>query len=184
MRSAGCRARPVSLGPSRVGNARSARCSGSCSSSDQIGLSADRVGRAVRHDLRIVSRVNQASWLSRIKHAGADVAQSPYDSYGASLAASALSSAVLDLHDLPLLGLGTEEIIVDASSSLVGIAIPQLMGEHKGVYVLGLRRDQQLHNWHEISDAVRAGDILVVLGTPEHLSALARTCMHLDTNRP
>ena len=39
---------------------------------------------------------------------GADVALSPYDSYGMSLAASAVTPAVLDVHNLPLLGLGTE----------------------------------------------------------------------------
>lgn len=46
--------------------------------------------RSVRADLRIVSRVNQATWLGRMKAAGADVAESPYPSYGAKLANAAL----------------------------------------------------------------------------------------------
>jgi voltage-gated potassium channel len=147
---------------------------------DSANLVVVLTARAVRPDLRIVSRVNEASWLSRMKHAGADVAQSPYDSYGASLAASALSPAVLDLHDLPLLGLGTEEIIVGASSPFIGKSLSELVDDHVGVYVLGLRRDQQLHKWHDITDTVREGDVLVVLGTSEHLAKLARASRIVD----
>ena len=51
---------------------------------------------------------------------GADVALSPYDSYGMSLAASAVTPAFLDVHNLPLLGLGTEEVEVSDGSPLVG----------------------------------------------------------------
>jgi voltage-gated potassium channel len=151
---------------------------------DSANLVVVLTARAVRADLRIVSRVNQTSWLSRIKHAGADVAQSPYASYGASLAASALSASILDLHDLPVLGLGTEEIIVEATSSLVGKTVADIVADHTGVYVVGLRRDQQLHVWHEFDDAIAAADILVVLGTPEHLSALARSCTAADVTLP
>jgi voltage-gated potassium channel len=49
--------------------------------------------RSVRADLRIVSRVNQATWLKRMKAAGADVAESPYERYGVRLATAALSDA-------------------------------------------------------------------------------------------
>lgn len=147
---------------------------------DSANLVVVLTARAARPDLRIVSRVNEASWLSRMKHAGADVAQSPYDSYGASLAASALSPSVLDLHDLPLLGLGTEEIVVGAASPFIGKGLSQLVDQHVGVYVLGLRRDQQLHKWHDIQDAVREGDILVVLGTAEHLANLASASQVVD----
>jgi voltage-gated potassium channel len=147
---------------------------------DSSNLVVVLTARAARPDLRIVSRVNEAGWLSRMKHAGADVAQSPYDSYGASLAASALSPDVLDLHDLPLLGLGTEEILVRSSSPFIGKGLSDLVAEHVGVYVLGLRRDRRLHKWHDIDDAVREGDVLVVLGTAEHLSNLARASRVVD----
>jgi voltage-gated potassium channel len=125
-------------------------------------------------DLRIVSRVNEAAWLDRIKNAGANVAQSPYDSYGATLAASALSPSVLDLHDLPLLGLGTEEVRIEPGSRFLGKSLGQLIEQHVGIYILGLRRDDRLHGWYEVHDPLREGDILVVLGTSEHLSGLAQ----------
>jgi voltage-gated potassium channel len=151
---------------------------------DSANLVVVLTARAVSPGLRIVSRVNQTSWLSRMRNAGADVAQSPYESYGASLAASALSAAVLDLHDLPRLGLGTEEILVEATSPLVGKRISDVIAEHHGVYVVGLRREAQLHKWHEITDGIRAQDILVALGTPDHLSALARICTVVDLRMP
>jgi voltage-gated potassium channel len=147
---------------------------------DSSNLLVVLTARAARPDLRIVSRVNEASWLSRIKHAGADVAQSPYDSYGASLAASALSPAVLDLHEFPLLGLGTEEVIVSPASPFVGKRLSEILEAHVGVYVLGLRREQQLHKWHDVDGPVREGDILVVLGTTEHLARLAQAAEVAD----
>ncbi len=143
---------------------------------DSTNLVVVLTARAMRADLRIASRVNEASWLSRIHHAGADVAQSPYDSYGASLAASALSPVVLDLHDLPMLGFGTEEILVAAESTVVGRSPEEIALDHLGVHLLALRRDQQLHRWHEVAEPVRAGDVLLALGTSQHLTALADRC--------
>lgn len=53
---------------------------------DSENLVVVLTARSLRADLRIVSRVNQTTWRTRIKHAGADVAESPYESYGARLA--------------------------------------------------------------------------------------------------
>ena len=53
---------------------------------DAANLVVVLTARAVAPSLRIVSRVNEPEWLQRIKHAGADVAESPYESYGRHLA--------------------------------------------------------------------------------------------------
>jgi len=140
---------------------------------DDTNLIVVLTARAVCPRLRIVSRVNEASWLDRIKRAGADVAQSPYQSYGMSLAASATSPAILDLHDLPLLGLGTEEIQVAEGSALSDSTLREVSDRHPGVFVVGLRRDHRLRRWHDIEGSIRPGDIIVALGTSEHLRALA-----------
>jgi voltage-gated potassium channel len=141
---------------------------------DDINLVITLTARALRPDLRIVSRVNEAGWRDRIVRAGADVAQSPYPSYGLSLASSAISPDILDMHSLPLLGLGTEEIEVSPDSPLVGRYLSDLGEAAPGVHVVGLRRDQQLQRWHDVEGAIRVGDILVALGTPDFLRALAR----------
>jgi voltage-gated potassium channel len=127
---------------------------------------------STRDNLRIVSRVNEVAWEDRIIHAGANVAHSPYASYGMSLAAAAVSDAVLDFHDLPLLGLGTEEILVSAGSPLIRSTPAEIGLTHPCTYVIGLRRDDRLHPWHGIDGAVREGDILVALGLPDYLSEL------------
>ena len=141
---------------------------------DDINLVITLTARALRPDLRIVSRVNEEGWRDRIMRAGADVAQSPYPSYGLSLASSATSHDILDMHSLPLLGLGTEEIEVSAHSPLVGRRLSELGSAAPGVHVIGLRRDQRLQRWHDVEGDVRVGDVLVALGTPDFLSALAR----------
>jgi voltage-gated potassium channel len=140
---------------------------------DSENLVVVLTAHSTRADLRIVSRVNETAWLERMQHAGADVAQSPYPTYGMSLAAAAVSSAVLDLHDLPLLGLGTEEIQISDGSPLVGTTTAEALQAHPFVFVVGLRREDRLHPWHTIEGAVRSGDVLVALGTPEHLAELA-----------
>jgi voltage-gated potassium channel len=140
---------------------------------DSENLVVVLTARSTRPDLRIVSRVNEAAWHERIQHAGADVAQSPYPSYGMTLASAAVSSAVLDLHDLPLLGLGTEEIQIPERSPLIGSTVAEVLAEHPCAYVIGLRRDDRLHPWHAIDGAVNSGDVLVALGLPQYLAALA-----------
>ena len=141
---------------------------------DDINLVITLTARALRADLRIVSRVNEAGWRDRIVRAGADVAESPYPSYGLSLASSAISPDILDMHLLPLLGLSTEEIEVPPDSPLVGRPLSGLGGAAHGVHVVGLRREQRLQRWHDIDGEIRVGDVLVALGTPDMLRALAR----------
>lgn len=141
---------------------------------DDINLVITLTARALRADLRIVSRVNEAGWKDRIVRAGADVAQSPYPSYGVSLANSAVRPDILDVHSLPLLGLGTEEIAVREGSPLVGRRPTELGELARGVHVVGLRRDQRLHRWHDVEGSICAGDVLVALGTPDCLRELAR----------
>jgi voltage-gated potassium channel len=157
---------------------------------DSENLVVVLTARAVRSDLRIISRVNEASWLDRIKMAGADVAQSPYPSYGMSLAAAAASSAVLDVHNLPLLGLDTEEIQVQIGSPLIGSNAIEIAQKHPCAYIVGLRRSDRLQPWQTIDDAVRAGDILLALGPSEHLTTLANDASSIspvgpaDSRRP
>jgi len=84
-----------------------------------------------------------------------------------------LSPRVLDFHALPLLGLGTEEIEVSAGSPYLGRHLGDLSQEHRNVQIIGLRRDRQLQRWSDVDDAIRAGDVLVALGTAESLRSLA-----------
>ncbi len=136
--------------------------------------------RAVSPTIRIVSRVNDSAWLTRMERAGANVAQSPYGSYGDALAASALSAAAGALHGVHMLGLGlglgTEEMPVSASSPLVGKVFARLDQDYARIHLLGVRRDGELLPWHDAPDPVRADDALFVIGLPENLAHLADEC--------
>jgi voltage-gated potassium channel len=112
---------------------------------DNVNLVVTLTARAVRQDLRIVSRVNEAAWRDRIIRAGANIAQSPYQSYGMSLAASAVNPAVIDVHGLPLLGLGTEEIAISDTSPFLGKSLGEVTSANSGVFIAGLRRESRLH---------------------------------------
>jgi len=145
----------------------------SATDEDGVNLLVTLTARALCPQLRIVSRVNEADWRDRIVHAGADVAQSPYRSYGMSLAASAVTPGVLDVHVLPMLGLATEEIEVSAASPFVGRSLTQIGERRPDVFVVGLRRERRFHRWHDVSGPVSPGDVLVALGTPAVLRELA-----------
>ena len=141
---------------------------------DNVNLIITLTARAVRPGLRIISRVNEAAWRDRIVRAGADIAQSPYPSYGMSLATCALTPGVLDVHGLPTLGLGTEEIEVSKGSPFVGRSLVEIDTAHSGVFIAGLRRDAQLRRWDDVDGPIVPGDVVVALGTPEFLRELAQ----------
>ena len=140
---------------------------------DEINLIVTLTARAMVPQLRIVSRVNEPTWRERMLRAGADVAESPYITYGLSLASAASSEVVLDLHRLPRLGLVTEEIEVRAGSGLVGKSLSQLAAAYGGVLIVGLRRAERFQRWHEYEGPVAPGDVLVALGDNESLLGLA-----------
>jgi voltage-gated potassium channel len=141
---------------------------------DAVNLVITLTARAMRKDLRIISRVNEHAWQDRIVHAGASVAQSPYRSYGLTLATTALHSSVLDTHVLPTLGLVAEEIEVSANSELAGQPLHPTPPGTDGVILVGLRRDSRFHRWNELSGPIEAGDVLVALGTQSAVDNLAR----------
>jgi voltage-gated potassium channel len=141
---------------------------------DSTNLVVALTARAVRADLRIVSRVNELDWQDRIIRAGADVAQSPYRSYGTSLAVSAITPGVLEMHTLPLLGLATEEIEISPTSTLIGRSVADVGQRARGVLVIGLRRDQTFQRWDDVIGVISAGDVIVALGTPERVRDLAK----------
>ena len=147
---------------------------------DSANLVVVLTARAVSPTLRIVSRVNESTWLKRMERAGANVAQSPYDSYGDSLAASALSAAAGALRGVHMLGIGlgigTEEMPLTSGSQLNNVHLADVEAMHPGVHVLGIRRAESLHRWHEVTGPLRTGDVLFAIGTPEHLADLARAC--------
>jgi voltage-gated potassium channel len=143
---------------------------------DSVNLILALTARSIRRDLRIVSRVNEPAWQARIEAAGADLARSPYGSYGLALAAQALTPGVLDLHTVPSLGLTTGELEISPNSVLVGHSLGEVSGHEHEVFALGLRREREFHTWYDVSGPIEAGDVLVVLGPSQKVQELAERC--------
>jgi hypothetical protein len=96
-----------------------------------------------------------------------------YESAGASLAASALTSDVMGVQDLPTLGVRTEELVVPSGSKVIGWDLTHLGATTPEIAMLGVRRDDRLARWNEITDGISAGDVLVALGPADSLARLA-----------
>jgi voltage-gated potassium channel len=137
---------------------------------DQTNLVVVITARALAPELRIVTRVNDPTWTARFLRAGADVALSPYDSFGSSLAASALTDVAIDQHDLASAGLRTEELVVTEGSALDGADLDAVRVGHPGIVAVGLRDDDG--DWSEVQGQLRSGDVLVVHGAPRSLEEL------------
>lgn len=131
---------------------------------DPANLVITLTARALRTDLRIVSRVNDTDWHQRIERAGASAVMSPYGDFGAGLAASALGADVVETHELGGYGLRTQDIIVGAGSPIIGRRPDELVADHPGVTLLAMRRASTETPWDKVDDELRAGDVLVVLG--------------------
>jgi voltage-gated potassium channel len=129
--------------------------------------------RALCPDLRVVVRVNDVTWRDRLVRAGASAVIPVYESAGASLAASALTSDVMGVQDLPTLGVRTEELVVPSGSKVIGWDLTHLGATTPEIAMLGVRRDDRLARWNEITDGISAGDVLVALGPADSLARLA-----------
>lgn len=134
--------------------------------------------RSLSPTLRIVSRVTDASWRERLMRAGASHAVPVYESVGASLAATALNEEVLGVLPIPGTDMRVEEMEVGAGSVAEGLPLTALMQRADDVHILGIRRDDGLARWHEASEVLRVGEVLLALGTAEALGHLTGMVRH------
>ncbi len=138
-------------------------------SDDPTNLVVILTARTLRPDLRLVSRVSQSDWTDRLERAGADLIVSPYETAGTSLAITAASPSILDIHDLPDLGLRTEELQIGKGHPLEGSRPGELSLRYPHVLFLAVRRADQQHRFVEFEDIIREDDVLVLLGPPDQI---------------
>ncbi len=110
--------------------------------------------------------------------AGASHAVPVYESVGASLAATALNEEVLGVLPIPGTDMRVEEMEVGAGSVAEGLPLTALMQRADDVHILGVRRDDGLARWHEASEVLRVGEVLLALGTAEALGHLTGMVRH------
>lgn len=154
-----------------------ARCLISAVDADERAVYVTLAARALNPRLYIVARAGQPESIRRLELAGADRVISPYRMAGHRMAELATHPSLVDVLDSLQVGsdIGVEELVISGQAALVGQTLEQAgLLEPDGARLLALRRkDGGLHISPEDSMRLEEGDLLVVLGSAEQLSATA-----------
>jgi voltage-gated potassium channel len=133
--------------------------------------------RGLNPNLYIVARASREDAEPKLRRAGADRVISPYQIGGRRMAMLALRPVAVDfvdtvMHD-PSTDLLLEELEVRPGSPMVGKSLEAARGaEAAGAIVLAVKRDARLIPNPPGDLVVRAGDQLVVMGTPRDLRVI------------
>ena len=135
--------------------------------------------KEIKPDVRVHARAESESAVRRIRRAGADYVNSPYQMGGVRTAASILNPSVVDFLEISLPqrseDIGMEEVQVDPGSEIVGHQVGAIEREHPRLRIVALkRRGRSIELVPAPGEEVEAGDYLVVIGESEQLSRLAR----------
>lgn len=140
--------------------------------------------RSIAPALRIVARVSDSNWSGRLMRAGASHVVPVYESVGTSMAATALDAEVLGVLAIPGSDMRVEEVEIGSGSEAEGLDLRAVMHAAPEVHVLGLRHGDEVRRWHEADGALRAGDMMVVLGNAAALARLTALVRHRDEPAP
>ena len=146
--------------------------------SDERAVYIVLAARALNPNLYIVARAGRPDSIRRLELAGATRIISPYIMAGHRLAELAIRPAMVEVLDTihhAELGIGVEEMIVNAGSAVIGKTLEEsgLMAS-TGARILALRRrDGTLHVNPTATMRLEEGDLIIALGTEEQLFATA-----------
>lgn len=133
--------------------------------------------RALSSDLVIVARASHRSSEPKLLQAGADQVVSPYKISGRRMALSVLQPLIVDFMETVATPREGERIFaeleLDTDSPLVGQTLEAACGG-TSIVVLGIRSgDAPLAVGPRGDTMVRAGDHLIVMGTPDAIEAIS-----------
>lgn len=146
-----------------------ARAIVACVDSDAENIFITLSARELRADIVIVARAAVEDSEAKLKRAGADRVISPYKSSGAEMARLALHPQVSGSVDLMTDDYRVEEIEVADGADGAGKALADVRG---GAIVAALRRDGQFTPQPPGDLVLRAGDVIVAMGTPRTMERL------------
>jgi len=147
---------------------------------DQDNVFIVLTARGLNPDLFIVARSILEENEDKLRRAGADKVMSPYTLGGRRMAAAILKPRVMDFLDLVLhpdsLHLDIDAIPVGASAPFANKPIRECgIREATGVNVIAvLRAGAEIHANPDPDFAIRVGDELIVIGTPQQIEAIER----------
>jgi voltage-gated potassium channel len=143
--------------------------------------------RALRPDITIIARARSEESTAKLLRAGADRVVNPQLIGGRRMAAFALQPDVAEFLDVVMhdesLDFRIEQIEVGATSALCDRSVGEsALAQRTGVVLLALRGDTAAAFEPNPSEdtVIRAGTILIVLGTPAQLQALRELAAEPD----
>jgi voltage-gated potassium channel len=148
-------------------------------SNDAANLFVTLSARALRPDLFIVARARVEETEEKLRRAGADRVVNPQNIGGARIAAFVLQPNVTEFLDVVMHDRGLqfrlEELSVPQRSSIAGQSIRDAhLRDRTGALVLALRGEDGAFLTNPSPDTtIRAGEVLIAIGTPGELDALA-----------
>jgi voltage-gated potassium channel len=153
-----------------------AKCALVATDDDAHNISITLSARHLNKALFIVARANHDETVAKLKLAGADRVLSPYVIAGRRMAHLSLQPGVVEFFDtLTKAGgmeLAVEEVVVSPDSPLVGKTLVEAQNTlgHGGV-IVALKRPDGLMPGFRLQTRIKAGDTVIVVGTPEQLAA-------------
>jgi voltage-gated potassium channel len=139
-----------------------------CSDADANNVFITLTARELRADIAIVARAGREDTEKKLKRAGADRVISPYKTSGTEMARLALHRHLSGVVDVDA-QYRMEEIEVGAACGGLGKTVGDIRG---GSMIVGLRRGQEFQPQPPTETVLRAGDVIVAIGTPPALSRL------------
>ncbi len=146
-------------------------------SSDAHNVYIILTARSLKPDLYIVARAEEAGSEQKLKRAGADRVESPYEIGGRKMAYTILRPTVTTFIDLTMqegVDLSMEETAVEATSALIGLALKDSgLRRDLNLIVVAIKRIDGEMLFNPSPDTrILAGDTLVLLGLRQNLEAL------------
>jgi voltage-gated potassium channel len=135
-------------------------------------------GRSLNPKLRIVARLADQENAEKLRRVGADEIISPHAIGGLRMASLMIRPAVVTFLDemmrIPGQTLRFEEVNVDNNSSLIGRTLVEIdIGRRIGLLVVAIKSGDGHYQFNPTAQtALKSGDVLIVIGTPEQLTAL------------
>jgi voltage-gated potassium channel len=146
--------------------------------SDADNLFTTMSARLLNPKLMIVARVEDMQSEQKLKRAGANRVVSPYQIGGTRMAQAVLKPTVVDFIELTSqtehIELQLEESKIEPGSSLVGQTLrdTRLRAEHQIIIVAIKQKTGHMLFNPAAETVMAAGDILIAMGSREHLTAL------------
>ncbi len=146
--------------------------------SDADNLFVALTARSENSNLFIISRANSSRVVDKLLRVGVDRVVNPHEIGGSRMAAMVLQPDVTDFLDVVMhdgtLEVRMAEIDVVAQSNFVGRTVGGIITpDLAGTAVVAVKRAHNFLTTPSRELMIQAGDVLIVLGTDEHLHAMA-----------